>query len=173
MLLRDSVVPNHAISTFCSCRMASCVAFVLSLCIRPRHVQKNVYFQRVVALFVALGVPAPGNARMRQETPESHRTSREAPGSRRRPQETPGSLKNLREAPDWPQDGPRQRQEAPSWPQDAPRCPQDGSKMPRNGPKMAPRWPQMPITRLPWRPSFFLGPAECAERLNSCFRNVC
>ena len=34
-------------------------------------------------------------------------------------------------------------------------------------PKMAPRWPQMSITRLPWRPSFFLGPAECAERLNT------
>ena len=25
---------------------------------------------------------------------------------------------------------------------------------------------QMPITKLPWRPSFFQGPAECAERLN-------
>ena len=49
-----------------------------------------------------------------------------------------------------------------TWPQDGPKMAQDA----QDAPKMAPRWPQMPTTRLPWRPSFFLGPAECAERLN-------
>ena len=100
-------------------------------------IQKNLYFQRVVALFVALGVPAPGNARMRQETPESPRTSREAAGGPRRPLEASRTSGRPPTGPKMAQDNAKRPPADPKMPQDAPKMPQDAPKMPPRCPKWA------------------------------------
>ena len=71
------------------------------------------------------------------------------------------------------QDAPKMAQDSPKMAQDAPKMPQDGPKMAPRCPKMTPKWPQDGPKCLSHGSHGdlppFLGPAECAERLNNQF----
>ena len=77
--------------------------------------------------------------------------------------------KMAQDAQDAPKMAPRWPKIAPRWPK-KPKMPQDGPKMAPRCPKMTPKWPQDGPKCLSHGSHGdlppFLGPAECAERLN-------